>query len=314
MVRSEVSHDLASALAQISQVLLAVQTGDTVVNLVTALAIETLPGTVGAGVTLVNAEGKHTRAASNALVEQADQLQYTYDAGPCLTAWRDQVPVQIDDISTEVRWPEWTAAVAALGVRSMLSVPMLSAGRSMGAIKVYSDRPRAYDSGSVTILELFAQQAAVLLSNTQAVSDARELSAQLTAALEDRDVIGQATGVCWLKEPVTCRLPLGALRSAAQRAGTSLHTVAHGSWIPPSPGTPIGRHDGAALTIADEAEESFPNPRFEAARIQGELECSGPVGALSRPGWPTATSSTSTPICKACWLSTRPSTTPWRGR
>lgn len=186
--------DLASALAQMSQVLLAVQTGDTVVNLVTALAVETLPGTVGAGVTLVDQQGKHTRAASNALVEQADQLQYVNDSGPCLTAWRDQVPVPIDDISTEGRWPAWTAAVAELGVRSMLSVPMLSAGRSMGAIKVYSDRPRAYDDSSITVLELFARQAAVLLA--QGVSD-------VPTALE-------------------------SLRSAAQRAGVTMHAVAHG--------------------------------------------------------------------------------------
>jgi len=222
------SDDLASALAQMSQVLLAVQTGDTVVNLVTQLAIETLPGTVGAGLTLVSAEGKHTRAASNPLVEQADHMQYTHDAGPCLTAWRDQEPVQIDDISAEDRWPEWTAAVTALGVRSMLSVPMLSAGRSMGAIKVYADRPRVYDSSSVTILELFAQQAAVLLSNTQAVADARGLSVQLTAALEDRDVIGQATGVLLAQGAGDVPAALTALRLAAQRAGTSLHTVAHG--------------------------------------------------------------------------------------
>ena len=224
----QVSDDLASALAQMSQVLLAVQTGDAVVNLVTELAVETLPGTVGAGVTLVDAEGKHTRAASNALVEQADHLQYTYDAGPCLTAWRDQVPVQIEDISTEGRWPEWTAAVTALGVRSMLSVPMLSARRSMGAIKVYSDRSRAYDMASVTILELFAQQAAVLLSNTQAVSDARQLSVSLTAALEDRDVIGQAVGVLLARGASDVAAAHESLRSAAQRAGTSLHTVARG--------------------------------------------------------------------------------------
>jgi len=195
---------------------------------VTKLAIETLPGTVGAGLTLVSAEGNHTRAASNSLVEQADQMQYTYDAGPCLTAWRDQVPVQIDDISAEDRWPEWTSAVTALGVRSMLSVPMLSAGRSMGAIKVYADRPRVYDSSSVTILELFAQQAAVLLSNTEAVSDARKLSVQLTAALEDRDVIGQAIGVLLAQGASDVPAALKSLRSAAQRAGTPLHTVAQG--------------------------------------------------------------------------------------
>jgi len=223
----QVSDDLASALAQMSQVLLAVQTVETVLNLVTELAIKTLPGTVGAGVTLVNPEGKHTRAASDPLVEQADQLQYSYDTGPCLTAWRDHCPVQIDDISAEDRWPEWTAAVTSLGVRSMLSVPMLSAGRSLGAIKVYSNQPGTYDSGSVAILELFAQQAAVLLSNSQAVSDARQLSGQLTAALEDRDVIGQAAGVLLARGAGDVPAALEALRLTAQRASTSLLTVAH---------------------------------------------------------------------------------------
>jgi GAF domain-containing protein len=136
--------------------------------------------------------------------------------------------VNIEEISTEDRWPEWTAAVASLGVRSMLSVPMLSAGRSLGAIKVYSDQPSSYDSGSVTILELFAKQAAVLLSNTEVVSDARKLSTQLTAALDDRDVIGQATGVLLAQGAADVPAAVEALRAAAKRAGTSLHTVARG--------------------------------------------------------------------------------------
>ena len=137
-------------------------------------------------------------------------------------------PVQIDDISTEDRWPEWTAAVAALGVRSMLSVPMLSAGRSMGAIKVYSDQPHTYDEDSVNILELFAQQAAVLLANTQAVSDARKLSAQLTVALDDRDVIGQATGILLAQGASDVPAAVESLRAAGHRAGATVHSVAHG--------------------------------------------------------------------------------------
>ena len=61
-------------------------------DLVTALAVETLPGTAGAGVTLVDEQGKHTRLASNRLVKQADQLQYEHDADPCISAWRYQAP------------------------------------------------------------------------------------------------------------------------------------------------------------------------------------------------------------------------------
>jgi GAF domain-containing protein len=220
--------DLAAALAQMTQLLLAAQTADQVVDLVLDLAVETLPGTTGAGVTLVDPEGKHTRAASNSLVEEADQLQYLYDAGPCLSAWRDPIPVRIDDMASEVRWPQWTEAVKALGVRSMLSVPMLSAGRSLGAIKVYSDRTDTYDAASTTILELFAKQAAILLSNTKAVADARQLSIELTAALDERDVISQAAGALLAEGATDVPAALTALRSAAKESGHSTIAVAQG--------------------------------------------------------------------------------------
>lgn len=39
---------------------------------------------------------------------------------------------------------------------------------------------------------LFARQAAILLSNTEALADARRLSAQLIEVLNNRDIIGQA--------------------------------------------------------------------------------------------------------------------------
>lgn len=224
----QISADLASALAQMSQVLLAVQNGDAVVELVTTLAVETLPGTVGAGVTLVDARGKHTRAASNSLVGQADRLQYQHDSGPCLTAWRDQVPVLVDDVATEERWPEWTASVTALGVRSLLSVPLVSAGRSIGAIKVYSDEPGAYTDSSIRVLSLFAEQASVLLSNMQVVADAKQLTTQLTAALRERDTIGHAVGILLSQGAADVPTASRMLRSAARRAGTSLASFAHG--------------------------------------------------------------------------------------
>jgi hypothetical protein len=49
-------------------------------------------------VTLVDTHGKRSMAASDPLVERADALQYQFDSGPCLTAWRDQVTVRVDDI------------------------------------------------------------------------------------------------------------------------------------------------------------------------------------------------------------------------
>jgi GAF domain-containing protein len=186
---------LASALAQMSQVLLAAQTAETAVDLVGELAAAVIPGTIGAGVTIVDGHGKRSRAATNALVEEADALQYQFDAGPCLSAWRDRTAVRIDDLESELRWPHWTAWVASLGVRSMVSVPMVAGGKAVGAIKVYSDQANVYGSDTERLLELFADQAAVLLANTQTIAEARQLSARMSEMLDRRDVIAQATGV-----------------------------------------------------------------------------------------------------------------------
>ena len=172
--------------------------------------------------TLVDARGKRSLAASDPLVERADALQYQFDSGPCLTAWRDQVTVRIDDTDEETRWPQWTAAVAELDLRAMLSVPLLTTGVSIGAMKVYSGQPAAYDTRAEHLLELFARQAAILLSNTQALADARRLSAQLTDALTTRDIIGQAKGVLMAQGAANEQAAFAMLATASLRSNTKL--------------------------------------------------------------------------------------------
>ncbi|MFL6065995.1 MAG: GAF and ANTAR domain-containing protein [Friedmanniella sp.] len=218
--------ELASLLAQMGAVLLSTETIGTTVELVTSLAVETIPGTTGAGVTLVDSRGKRSVAASNALVERADRLQYELDDGPCLTASRDRATTRIDDVAEEQRWPEWTAAVAEVGVRAVLSVPLVAAGTGIGAIKVYSDRPSAYDGRAEHLLELFARQAAVLLANAQTLADARDVNVQLTDALRSRDIIGQAKGILLAQGAADDQSAFAMLVQASQRADTKLHDVA----------------------------------------------------------------------------------------
>ena len=182
--------------------------------------------------TLVDDRGKRTTAASDPLVEQADALQYQFDSGPCLTAWRDQVSVRVDDTDSETRWPQWTAAVADLGVRAVLSAPLLTQdtgttqGAGLGATKVYSAQPAAYDSRAEQLLELFARQAAILLANTQTLSDARRLSAELAQALNNRDIIGQAKGVLIAQGAADDQAAFQMLVAASQRSNARLHDVA----------------------------------------------------------------------------------------
>jgi GAF domain-containing protein len=177
-------------------------------------------------VTLVDERGKRSTASSNSLVEQADALQYQFDSGPCLTAWRDRVLVRIDDVAAETRWPDWTASVASLGVRSVLSAPLVAGDTSIGAIKVYSPEARAYGAPSERVLHLFAEQAAILLANTQTVSDARRTALELRAALANRDVVSRAQGVLLAQGAPDEQTAFGMLASASQRSNLKLVEVA----------------------------------------------------------------------------------------
>ena len=221
-----VTTEVAALLSQIGGVVLSVETVQTTVDLVTRLAAETLPDTFGAGVTLVHAGGRRTAAASDPAVAEADALQYAVDSGPCLTAWNEQTTVRVDDLSTETRWPDWTAAAAGLNLRSVLSVPLVAAGISVGAIKVYSRERHAYDARSEEVLSLFAQQAAVLLTNMVTLADSRRLSAQLTDALGTRDLIGQAKGVLIARGARSEEAAFAMMVAASQRSNRKLHQVA----------------------------------------------------------------------------------------
>src|SRR5215207_1115069 len=126
--------ELSSALTQMAGLVLSRESVDTALTLVTTLAAATIAGTTGAGVTLVDEHGKRSKAASNELVERADALQYEFDEGPCLTAWRTRQLVRIDDTPTDPRWPRWNSAAAPPGGRAVPGVGVVVHEEGIGPI------------------------------------------------------------------------------------------------------------------------------------------------------------------------------------
>jgi GAF domain-containing protein len=220
------SVDLGTALTQMAGLVLSRETVDTALELVTTLAATATAGTLGAAVTVVDEHGKRSRAASNAAVEQADALQYELDEGPCLTAWRTRQLVRIDDTTTDGRWPRWNDAVNPLGVRSVISAPLLMGEESIGAMKVYCERPLNYGPHDEHVMRLLAGQAAILLANSQSLQTARRLSRQLTEALATRDAIARATGVLLAQGATDEQEAFATLAAAARRADRPVQDVA----------------------------------------------------------------------------------------
>lgn len=218
--------DLADVVTQMGALLLSAESVETALELVTRSAAAAVPGSLGAGVSVMDERGKRSTGASDPLVEQADALQYELDSGPCLTAWRDRVLVRVDDLRSEPRWPEWSAAVVPLNVISVLSAPLMVGPDSIGAIKVYAGRPDVFDASADRLLQLFAQQAAILLANTRSLIEARGVADQLSVALQTRDLIGQAKGILMAQGATSGDAAFAMLVSASQRSNVKVAEVA----------------------------------------------------------------------------------------
>lgn len=217
---------VSAALSQMAGLVLSRETVDTALELVTSLAATATAGTLGAAVTVVDEHGTRSRAASNAAVEQADALQYELDEGPCLTAWRTRELVRIDDTTTDGRWPRWNEAASALGVRSVLSAPLLAGEESIGAMKVYCERPLNYGPHDEHVMLLLADQAAILLANSQSLAEARRLSRQLTEALASRDAVARAIGVLLARGATSEQGAFATLTTTARQTGRPVQDVA----------------------------------------------------------------------------------------
>jgi signal transduction histidine kinase/CheY-like chemotaxis protein len=80
-------------------------------------------------------------------------------------------PVWTEDFRTDPRFerdPAIAARNAAIGIVAGLAVPLRVAGRVIGVLSVGSPTPRAFTAREVALLETFADQAAVAITNAQA--------------------------------------------------------------------------------------------------------------------------------------------------
>lgn len=219
--------DLGAVVARASGLLLSDEISEAVLRLLTSTAMRFFPTAYGAGITTTAPDGaRMTAAATDAVVQRLDDLQYELDEGPCLTAWRNRQIIRVDDVATDPRWPHWGPPAAELGVGSTLSAPLAVGETAVGALKVYTRPPGAFDEQDETTLALFAAQSAILVANAQTFRRAGELSGDVQALLGRRDLIKLATGVVMGRDGVSEQAAFAHLVSLAQRERGGVHDVA----------------------------------------------------------------------------------------
>jgi GAF domain-containing protein len=167
--------------------------GDTLLR-VAQLACKAVSPAGMAGLTLL-ADGKPaTGVFTDPEAPRIDAAQYESGRGPCLDAFRSQQVYRIDSTAGDQRWPEFARDAAAHGIVATLSVPVTARRESLGALNFYS-RTGPFGEDHTRQAELFAEQAAIVLSNAQVYWDARQLGENMRQAMRSRAVIDQAIGV-----------------------------------------------------------------------------------------------------------------------
>ncbi|WUJ69582.1 GAF and ANTAR domain-containing protein [Kribbella soli] len=157
-------------------------------------------------------------AVTDPVVAEVYQLQLGNEDGPLVTAMRERHPVLIRDTLADDRWPEWAARVAALGVRSVLDVP-LATSRSVGVLGLYSPEPDAFAADDQAVAHILARHASVALASARH-------EATMAQAIDARKLVGQAMGILMERFDIDGDRAFAVLKRYSQDTNTKLRDVA----------------------------------------------------------------------------------------
>ena len=182
--------DAGKALAQAARTIHREDTLEETLAAIAETARISVPGIDHAGISIITPQGGiETKAATDDLVWELDQIQYALGEGPCVSAMRETPVVAVPHARHDQRWPDFMPPALKRGLRSQLAVRLfLDEEGTMGALNLYSTSQEEIDPDAEHVAELFAAHAAI------ALHQAREVE-HLNHALESRKVIGQALGI-----------------------------------------------------------------------------------------------------------------------
>lgn len=199
--------DLSSMLARIS-----------------LIAIETIPDADMASITMLNARGEATTPTfTDKAALELDQVQYALDDGPCLASLRHQGVEQVETASDR-RWPTFSAAAVARGIREVMSTPLIDRESVKGALNLYSRS--GFAPLATKTAGLFADQLGIAAANAAIFVQNSLMADQLKHAMEYRGVIEQAKGILMAQGRCGPMEAFDILVSASQNQNRKVREIA----------------------------------------------------------------------------------------
>jgi GAF domain-containing protein len=180
----------------------------------------------GAGLMLADVDHHLLNAAvSDDRMKHLEELQIRHQEGPCIAAFEDKELVRAEDLTAEMRWPDFSKHAVARGVRAVLASPIPYNQDAVGVVAVMSEDRRPWSAEAELALLAFTDLAALLIATMMMGEQQTELAAQLQAALNSRAIIEQAKGVLIGQQGITAHAAYAQLRAQARAERRKLAVV-----------------------------------------------------------------------------------------
>lgn len=172
-----------------------------------------------------------------------DEAQGSFEDGPVPAAVRSGEFVLVSDTSLERRWPGYASAAAAIGIRSLLSVPLVPPDAFHAAISLHAPWPHAFTSADITAAVRFAHHTSRNLHLAQQLARTAESGAELSSAQLSRALAGLALRTLIREYGLSNEAALEYLRNVAGNFSqapleSTLRVVLSSDQAPAAPGSP----------------------------------------------------------------------------
>ncbi len=195
---------------------------DGALRLVVALAQATVSGADGVSVSLQRHGRLTTVAASDQTISDMDADQYATGEGPCVDASVEGRWFHAESLDQETRWPSFTPRARRLGISAILSNPLVTDDRPVGALNIYSRTAVAFAPREQELASVFATEASLILSHAGLDVSDEQGSLRLEEALRSRQVIAQAQCVVMERDGVSEDAAFALLRDFSRRSNRPL--------------------------------------------------------------------------------------------